>query len=266
MKTSTPFCIAGMHRSGTSLIAGWMQSSGIFFGFSLLEAASSNPKGHFEDEEFLEFHSKILEREGFHRSGLIIDRNDFEFNSQEIETAKAIINERMKMKIWSWKEPRTSLFLDSYQMLIPDLKIIGIYRKPEMVIESLYKRLKKNKWYYTRNPLKKLEWYLDIDLNKSKWIKTFSNTYTLYNEKLLSAKKQAPKEVILFDIDALISNPDIFRNKVNQFLGQDLNLIPFEDFYEEKYISKKSDSINFIPGKNSQLIYSELQKVSDLKS
>lgn len=265
MKTSTPFCIAGMHRSGTSLIAGWMYSSGIFFGHSLLKAASSNPKGHFEDEEFLEFHSKILEREGFHRSGLTIEHNNFEFNSNEYEIAKAIIQDRMNMELWSWKEPRTTLFLDSYKQLIPNLKIIGIYRKPELVIDSLYKRLKKNKWYYTRNPIKKLEWYLDIDLKKSKWVKTFSKTYALYNEKLLNIKNDAPDEVLLFDIDVLISNPEIFEKKVNELLALDLNLIPFEDFYEEKYISKKTDNINFIPDENAQLSYSELQKLSDLK-
>ncbi len=241
MNNPIPFCIAGMHRSGTSLVAGWMHNSGVFLGNSLLESASSNPKGHFEDEEVLEFHSRILEKEGFHRSGLTITKSDFQLDGEARDWIKSFSDERKALSVWAWKEPRSTLFLESWKEIIPELKVIGIYRKPELVVESLYKRLKKNKWYYTRNPLKRMHWFFDIDLGKSKWKRKFSKTYALYNQELLNFQKKHPEDTLLFEISDIISKPLEFHKSVNSLLKTNIELIPFENFYTESLLTKSEE-------------------------
>jgi hypothetical protein len=50
---SKVLCIAGMHRSGTSLVTSWLQRCGLQIDDGqLLAANTGNPTGHFEDIEF----------------------------------------------------------------------------------------------------------------------------------------------------------------------------------------------------------------------
>ena len=49
----SPIIIAGMHRSGTSLAASLLQSAGLDVGERLMEGNWSNPRGHFEDLDFV---------------------------------------------------------------------------------------------------------------------------------------------------------------------------------------------------------------------
>jgi len=52
--------IAGMHRSGTSLLAALASEAGFDMGARLLAAGPGNPGGHFEDLDFLELHDAAL--------------------------------------------------------------------------------------------------------------------------------------------------------------------------------------------------------------
>lgn len=56
--------ILGMHRSGTSMVAGVLSRVGINMGKVMLGKTPSNPLGHFEDEDFYNLNRKILEFAG----------------------------------------------------------------------------------------------------------------------------------------------------------------------------------------------------------
>lgn len=53
--------IAGMHRSGTSLIARAVETAGACLGNNLMGAAQDNPKGFAEDLEVFEFNERLLD-------------------------------------------------------------------------------------------------------------------------------------------------------------------------------------------------------------
>ena len=57
---SKVIAITGMHRSGTSLLANLLNQAGLSLGEKLLGPMDSNPKGHFEDYDFLKFHKELL--------------------------------------------------------------------------------------------------------------------------------------------------------------------------------------------------------------
>ena len=54
--------VAGMHRSGTSLFARFLNDSGIDLGERLHVDLRTNPYGHYEDEDFLELQRGELAR------------------------------------------------------------------------------------------------------------------------------------------------------------------------------------------------------------
>lgn len=56
--------IAGMHRSGTSLVASLVASAGVHIGDRLMGPERGNLKGHFEDFDFCELHLKALAANG----------------------------------------------------------------------------------------------------------------------------------------------------------------------------------------------------------
>src|ERR1700754_1667907 len=66
-----PLIILGMHRSGTSLAASLLQSAGLDVGLRLMEANWSNPRGHFEDMDFVDFQRASLAQLGCHHDGWV---------------------------------------------------------------------------------------------------------------------------------------------------------------------------------------------------
>jgi len=257
------FALAGMHRSGTSLVANWFHDSQIFIGFDLLEAASTNKKGHFEDFEFLELHKKALRDKGLHETGLFLNEDqEWRFNNENHAIASSIMARRSSMDLWGWKEPRSTLYLDQWKDLIPNLKVIGIYRHPELVIKSLYERLKRNKWYYTRNPLIRLKWFLDIDHNPKKWHQIFSNTYTSYNKRITSFYKKYPHDSILINVTDLLQDEKGVIAKIEVLLNRKMNFVPFSTVFEKQLMKTNANDVNLQGIESSLEIF---QLMEDLK-
>ena len=59
-RTAAPIVVAGMHRSGTSLVASVLSMLGVSLGSTLLGADRNNPKGYFEDTDFLRLNREML--------------------------------------------------------------------------------------------------------------------------------------------------------------------------------------------------------------
>src|SRR6185295_14229625 len=60
--TSTAVCVTGMHRSGTSVVAGALALLGASLGepSRLLKAGADNPKGYFEIRAVVELDDELL--------------------------------------------------------------------------------------------------------------------------------------------------------------------------------------------------------------
>ena len=56
--------ILGMHRSGTSMVSGLLTNLGVDLGEDALGPLISNPRGHFEDGDFLGLNNAILAAAG----------------------------------------------------------------------------------------------------------------------------------------------------------------------------------------------------------
>ena len=62
MNVSNIICIAGMHRSGTSMVARLLHASGLFLGpeDELMDSMPDNPRGFWENQEFVAINDELL--------------------------------------------------------------------------------------------------------------------------------------------------------------------------------------------------------------
>src|SRR3569833_426433 len=132
--------VTGMHRSGTSLVTNWLYHSWLQVGECLVGANAGNKEGHYEDVEFLRIHEEILATNGYPTTGLIYHK-PVEISEYQLEKLKAVLEVKERhFEQWGWKEPRTCLFLNTYQKLIPGAKNLVIVRDYAAVVNSLLKR------------------------------------------------------------------------------------------------------------------------------
>jgi glycosyltransferase involved in cell wall biosynthesis len=143
-KKSTALVITGMHRSGTSLVASVMAGMGVEIGRDLFPADPRNPKGYFEDTEFLTFQRQMLQAcspaDGGHPDwgwtpSEQLDRARF---AAYRDAARSLADARTaRFRTWGWKDPRTTLLLDFWEEILDDARYILLYRFPWEVADSM---------------------------------------------------------------------------------------------------------------------------------
>ena len=186
--------ITGMHRSGTSLTTSLLQNAGVDIGDRLMGATEWNPKGFFEDWDFVELHQAILSSQGIASEGWSKEKS-VEVQGQYLATAQNLIVARKNKSIWGWKDPRTTLFLNFWLKLIPEAKFIFIFRSPWEVIDSLFRR---GDIIFDTNPNFAVE------------------QWSIYNQAILDFYQCYSEQCLLLNIDSIINNSDVVINLINQ--------------------------------------------------
>ena len=138
-------CIAGMHRSGTSMIARMLNICGVHLGEEkdLIPPAGDNPEGFWENDKFRIINEEILacfngswDLPPLFGDGWTKDPRLLHIHSR----ASKLIKEFSAYHLWGWKDPRNSLTLPFWQAHISGLKIIVCLRNPYDVYLSLSRR------------------------------------------------------------------------------------------------------------------------------
>ncbi|MEH1872569.1 sulfotransferase, partial [Nostoc sp.] len=244
---SSIFIIAGMHRSGTSLAASLMESAGVNIGKRLMGAFPSNPKGHFENLDFVGFHECALRSQGITQEGWTIQKG-IQLPQQLFDKAKLIIAENSTLNYWGWKDPRTTLFLDFWKNLLPQAYFIFIYRSPWEVIDSLYRR--GDEIFYS-NPKYALQIWMH------------------YNKIILDFYHQFPDKCILLNTDTLIADYTVISTLCINKFGIQLNE-PSEGIVDKSLMSNLASNAHrqmliksFFP--EAVELYNKLNNQADLK-
>jgi hypothetical protein len=241
--------IAGMHRSGTSLITQWLTKCGMELGERLGGASTGNVEGHFEDCEFLKMHEEILDNHKLPRSGLTVAHVD-SFSIYEREKVKSIIKVKQQLyDQWGWKDPRTCMFLDVYQQLIPDACYMVIIRDYQSVISSLLRRDVKvmDKRYEGRKLLPRLAWFR---FRRARKIKAFYRNHTQeylkvwisYNQDILNCIKQLNRDAFVVVNYSMLNKADlpVFKYLQNQW-DFSLKYFKFKDVFKENLMGEDLD-------------------------
>jgi hypothetical protein len=131
--------VAGMHRSGTSLLASILAAAGVEMGAELMGPSRGNDRGHFEDLEIQRFQEACLARRG--ASALSLPAGGVAgFSAAEASQAARLIAARAAKPVWGWKDPRTCLFLLDWERLLAAPLYLLVYRHPVEVVLSLLRR------------------------------------------------------------------------------------------------------------------------------
>lgn len=139
--------IAGMHRTGTSALAGLIDSLGVSAGNNLLEANEENEKGFYENTRLLEFNDAVLASAAscwddifWHPSKLPDLQTDGRVNS----LTRILDEEYGTIDTVVIKDPRLCLLLPLYiealKIMDVDCHILITLRHPLEVAKSLEKR------------------------------------------------------------------------------------------------------------------------------
>lgn len=250
--------IAGMHRSGTSLISQWLHRCGLNLGNSLLGAGIGNMEGHFEDMDFLHFHEDTLMENNASRYGFVRETITQLTNYQR-QKLKGVIGFKSALsKQWGWKEPRTCLFLDCYRELIPEAYYLVIIRDYKATVSSLVQRDFKNleTKYLARNWFSRQAWALiRRDRRREKFYRSqcefYLNVWITYNEAILKNLQILPASQFIVTDHNLLHELDtkVFDRLVNKwdFL---LDYTAFNKVYKEKLISDVVDIDQYIENKD----------------
>ncbi len=208
-----PIIVAGMHRSGTSMVASMLAASGISMGARLLEADPANPNGYFEDLDFLTFNRRLLlaaTPEG------ALGHADWGWTASESldreriaaagQAARDLIAGGPHSELrWGWKDPRTTLLLDLWNETLLqsgyDPAYLLLYRYPWDVADSMLR--------------------LGFDLLL--WHPEYCYPiWAFYNRKLLEFYQKHRDRCLLVSTNALWNEPARFRALLSERFGIEL--------------------------------------------
>lgn len=219
-------CLAGMHRSGTSLTASWLENCGLrIHNGNVIEASTGNDKGHFEDKDFVDLHSLVIKRLEPKSLGWKIDVDHFlNFKNNQLVKAKKLVDIRNEQYlVWGWKDPRTTLFLEQWQEIIPNLKVVIVWRPCSEVVLSLVERSQK-----ALNPILKIKIIEAVKL------------WNTYNQRLCDYKQKNPKNTLVFKLNDIIDRNELVLEEINKKLNLDLNYYPIKNIYSEQMLKKRN--------------------------
>lgn len=190
-----PICVAGMHRSGTSLVARMLSECGVAFGpeHELYPATKDNADGYYENVRFVELNKALLGAlDGAWDAPPELEEG-WELRPEIVALrppALELIRLVGAREPWAWKDPRNALTLPFWQRLLPNLKVVVCVRNPCEVSHSLAQRGSSSERFGL-------------------------GLWTAYNRSLLDAVP--PKHRIVTHYDAYFHNPRAEIQRVCSF-------------------------------------------------
>jgi len=246
--------IAGMHRSGTSLVSQWLNRCGLHLGEVLLAPSIGNVEGHFEDVDFYRFHKDVLDSQGFPRCGWLTQPVS-PLNSYQKQKLKSVIAFKNRMNAqWAWKDPRTCLFLSQYREFLPNAHYLHIVRDYKPTVSSMilrdFKRMEIK--YFSRGPISRFIWQkFRRPRRLEKFYRELSEYYlriwVTYNEEILRNIESIDEDSFMMIEYAMLldHDKDIF-SRLTQSWHFDLNYFDFRKIFRQDLLNEPVDVDRFI--------------------
>jgi len=245
MKEKLFLLITGMHRSGTSFLARALNLSGVYLG-KLEDIVSNdwipskdNLRGHWENEQFVQLAEKTL---AFSKGSWKDIPKNIMINDEIGQEVKTSVKELTEppLLMAGFKDSRILLCLNAWKKFLPNnILIIGIFRHPLKVAESLKKR---DMFSYKQS----------LELWKT------------YNQNMLNFLEKYDGFLLNFDWpkERLFEELNMISKKLGLFENADLS-----EWYTEKLItSHKTMDRDYTIPTDVQTVYLKLQKYSESNS
>ena len=228
---SDQLIVAGFHRSGTSLVCQLLHRAGLFLGYDMLGARFSNLHGHYEDTEVLALHEQILADNG--QTWLVSEPFLPTITEPHWQISEQIIQRRnTEYELWGFKDPRVCLFIMIWKYLLPNAKVLLIYRHFSDVTHSLGKRQSSELFSDPRGPQRLYRrFWEEPDLGLRMWL--------THNEALLTFARIYPEDTLAISLD-MIRNEFPVVKAINQRWGLGLNEVPPSEVLDPAVSERRS--------------------------
>jgi len=198
--------VLGMHRSGTSMVAGVLKKLGVNMGKDTTPDRR-NPLGHFENKEFVNLNDQILKKAGGSWMNPPAKEKILQQKNYFLIKIESLI-QKQKSGIWGWKDPRTCLTIEFYLPHLINPYFIVCHRDFFGIAKSLKKRdgmdikdgkklatiynCQINEFFKEHPELKKIDlFYEKVINNPEKWLKKIINFLDIHPSK--KQRRQALK-------------------------------------------------------------------------
>jgi hypothetical protein len=217
-------CITGMHRSGTSLVASWLQRCGLPIDDGrLLGPGIGNLHGHFEDHDFYDIARASVTRQ--HGSWRVVKPGALRFDAAELAQARALLAARdQRFELWGWKDPRALLFFEQWKQLAPGLKALVLWRPCTEVVQSLCKRAAADR----TNP--------DFAISAYQ----AARVWRAYNQAALEIKRAHPQDVLLVSLRQVLLNDGKVIAHLQKVWGLKLSHAPIAEVQDQALLQSRS--------------------------
>ena len=195
-KTQSAICIAGAHRSGTSMVTRLLHCCGLELGAEseLMPAQADNPEGFWEHLGFVALNDELLSELG--GAWDLPPKADEDFTGAQLDRlrlkARLLIEKFAYASVWGWKDPRNSLTLPFWDQLLPGIKTVVVVRNPLEVAHSMWRR------NGTSYPFGLRLW-------------------EIYNRRLIEASNG--KERLVTHYDSFFQKPESELRRITDFIG-----------------------------------------------
>jgi GT2 family glycosyltransferase len=195
-ETQTTICIAGAHRSGTSMLTRLLHACGLYLGpkDALMPPQADNPEGFWEHLGFVALNDELLSQLG--GAWDLPPKPDESFKHSQLDPlrmkARILIEGFDSANLWGWKDPRNSLTLPFWQNLLPDLKTLITVRNPLEVAHSMHDRNGTSHAFGLR-------------------------LWEIYNRRLIEAASETNRLVTHYDL--FFENPEKELQRIANFIG-----------------------------------------------
>ena len=220
---SEQLIVAGFHRSGTSLVCQLLHRAGLFLGYDLLKPAFSNPHGHFEDTEILNLHRQIIVDNG--RTWLV-DRPFLPVISEyHWRRMEGIVRRRnAEHDLWGFKDPRVCLFMMVWKYLLPETKVLLVYRHFSDTTYSLGRRQSTELFSKPTGPQRIYRrFWEEPDLALRMWL--------THNDALLTFARTYPDDTLAVSLD-MVENGFPVITAINRRWGLGLDEVPPSEVFD----------------------------------
>ena len=211
--------VLGMHRSGTSVVAGILHFNKVSMGTYETfwpRPLPQNPKGFYENYDFRKINDTILEESDYitkhYKTRIPIPEPSKSIRGKMIKT---VGNYESKFKNWGWKDPRTCLTISNWIEvfkevdLIEKVNIIIVSRKALSVARSLKKR----------NAIPLLQGV---------------NLWKVYTERAINFCELSNIPTLYLSFEKILKEPVSESDTIFKFLSQPFNKNIVSDFVEKK--------------------------------
>ena len=129
--------VLGMHRSGTSCLTGSLEEAGLALG-QVDRKRHTNPKGNRESLSIMDLNNAVLTA-----NDAAWDRPPegvCHWSADQMAWRDRLIAEYSEYTLWGFKDPRTLLVLEGWLQGLPSARLVGTFRHPLSVAQSLRDR------------------------------------------------------------------------------------------------------------------------------